>query len=266
MHHQPSSSSTTPNQAGYQPTPFGHPYGYPGYPTQDHQASTSTATGTAEAAATAADGTEDLDTDAAYKAAQDILSAINFSDLYETAAEDAPAAKAQGEAGAGGGDGVEELLSHVQAMLASAQAGGGGAAQAVLPPLPLPAAPSDDGADPRAELQAQLALLAAQLAEVAKIEEVADAARQQQENQHPSQLPLELMSFPGPLPAPMAVLGPPPPLTAPEPVPEPLPIHPQMPVAPASATLVPPLSEPDTKPMPKEEEGESDDDDMEEVI
>ena len=128
VHHQPSSGSATPNQAGYQSTLFGHPYGYPGYPTQNHQASTSTAAGTAEAAATAADGTEDLDTDAAYKAAQDILSAINFSDLYETAPEDAPDAEVQGEAGRAGGDGVEELLSHVQAMLASAHAGGGGAA------------------------------------------------------------------------------------------------------------------------------------------
>ena len=231
--------------------------------------------GTTEAAATAADGNEDLDTDAAYKAAQDILSAINFSDLYETAAEDAPAAEVQGEAGAGGGDGVEELLSHVQAMLASAQAGGGSAAQAVLPPLPLPAAPSDDGADPRAELQAQLALLAAQLTELAKIEEAADAAEHQHQDQQPTQQqsPMELVSLPGPIPAPMAIFGPPPPLTASEPVPEPLPIHAPTPITPAGSAVAPPDPEPDPEPadpepesMQQEEEEESDDDDMEEVI
>lgn len=77
--------------------------------------------------------------------------------------KDLPVAPQSSQQGTGIGNGVEHLLSHVQAALASTNANtntGTSMVAAAQPP-----------SDPRAELQAQLALLAAQLAELAQTDE-----------------------------------------------------------------------------------------------
>lgn len=116
----------------------------------------------------------DSDSVDAYEAAQTILKAINFGNLLQLPAE--------GSDGGHGADdhqsqqsGLETLLSHVQAALASsaAEATAVGSLPVTGPAAPLPRAPPTNVADPRAELQAQLALLAAQLAELSQAEETA---------------------------------------------------------------------------------------------
>ncbi|KAF9533514.1 hypothetical protein CPB83DRAFT_902890 [Crepidotus variabilis] len=162
---------------------------YSGYSTSQPRASTSTAPGTA-AAAQAAVGSSSSSTInkppstenvAAYEAAQSILKAINFGGLLKIPTEQgkedssAPLLHPPQPQQPQVGDGVEHLLSHVQAALAGS-----------MPPVPAsatiqhtPVAPIEAHQDPRAELQAQLALLSAQLAELAQTEEVRIAAQPQ---------------------------------------------------------------------------------------
>ncbi|KAF8955442.1 hypothetical protein BDZ97DRAFT_288427 [Flammula alnicola] len=267
--HASTSSHAATGQQTYQSTPYGYAYtgmAYSGFSAQP-QASSSTAPGASSSSTDANDakaavaGSSDSDTAAAYEAAQNILNAINFGSLYQLAPEEQGehAAKDERQADqqqAGVGSGVEELLSHVQAMLASAEAGagagasgpgssshpgpGGSVGASMMPPPP---PPPDSASDPRAELQAQLALLAAQLAELAKVEDAADLQQQQQQQQQ--QL----------LPTPAAV-------HMPAPAPAPAPIHAPTPIA-AAPSLADVSDIPEALP---EEDEESDDDDMEEVI
>jgi hypothetical protein len=194
-------SSSTPAQQSSSAS-YSYPYGYSGYPTHPAAPATSTIPGapvstqpTEPKPAVPTSTATDPDTAAAYEAAQNILSAINFGDLYQLAPEDRAegatkdAAAQQATAYAPTADnGVEKLLSHVQAMLANAKAegnnennpphqhplppGGAGGLGPGLTTIVQPQVDTDPSADPRAELQAQLALLAAQLADLAKTEEV----------------------------------------------------------------------------------------------
>ncbi|KAF9484887.1 hypothetical protein BDN70DRAFT_25023 [Pholiota conissans] len=316
VHHHHASTTpaaSTPSQPAYTSTPYGYSYpGYPGYTAPQPHASTSTAPGTIAGAqapsGAATDATKtttaaaptitappgsDNDTAAAYEAAQNILSAINFGDLYHLAPEEqneggAGAASGTAATGSGKGDqaptegitGVEELLSHVQAMLASAEhnaaaatasTSGGSATTTAAPHATAEPAPPQSPGDPRAELQAQLALLAAQLAEHARLEEAEGA-------QVPAMQPLvqplpqpHRIIAPAPVQAPMAILSPPSPQPpAPEPVvPQQMVVHPTPTpnVAETPAEITPPPPPPPAPPeaIPEEDE-ESDDDDMEEVI
>lgn len=179
VHHRNSSHSSS--QPPYPP----HPYGYPGYPAYGSQlliADTSSAPATAshpeaKSGPTACSTTESA---AAYEAAQSILKAINFGSLLKLSPEENEkrTEEAEPQPPQSVGDGIEHLLSHVQAVLAgrtseesntntlSAPAG----ESIFSPPLPIP--PHGSGStDARAELQAQLALLSAQLVELAQSED-----------------------------------------------------------------------------------------------
>ncbi|KDR81853.1 hypothetical protein GALMADRAFT_221724 [Galerina marginata CBS 339.88] len=180
-HNHPSTSSqpvTHPSQ------PYGYPgYAhYPGYPTAP-QPSTTPGTEPAASTSTADKFTPpstkvEVDSDA-YVAAQNILNAINFGSMYQLAPEERQGGdeqfkeEQQADGDQPSGNGVEQLLSHVQAMLANNAANSApDAGTTNLTPLPAPqAAPDGSVEDPRAELQAQLALLAAQLAELAQAED-----------------------------------------------------------------------------------------------
>ena len=165
--------------AGQPPYPA-HPYGYPGYPPYgSHQphASTSKAPGAnVEPASSVKNSTEGAtssgDSAAAYEAAQSILKAINFGGLLKLPPDEQNEQK-QG-ASPSVGNGVEQLLSHVQAILAAEnaeEATVGSSAlssgSSLLPSVPAVQA----SAETRAELQAQFALLSAQLAELAQTEQ-----------------------------------------------------------------------------------------------
>jgi len=291
-------SSSTPAQQSSSSS-YGYPYGYSGYPTHPAAPTTSTIPGAPastqptepKTVATTSTAT-DPDTAAAYEAAQNILSAINFGDLYQLAPED-PAEEATKNAAAQqatayaptADNGVEKLLSHVQAMLANAKAEGNnennpphqhplppGGAGGLGPGLTTAAQPqvdTDPSADPRAELQAQLALLAAQLADLAKTEEVPV----------PPQHPQPQVVFAAPDPPAHSTGGdhPPPPPTdtaaaAALPVVATVTtttasLHaPPVPVVPAPATPEAPheMQEPE-RPIEGDDD-DSDDDDMEEII
>ena len=291
------SSSTSAQQSSS--ASYSYPYaGYSGYPPHPAASTTSSISGaptgtqsTTEPKPVAApSAATDPDTAAAYEAAKNILSAINFGDLYQLAPEeradgatnDAPAQQATDHA-LTADNGVENLLSHVQAMLANANAEGnntphqnplppGGAAG--LGPVPktttaLPQVETDpSAADRRAELQAQLALLAAQLADLAKAEEVPPPP------QHPQ--PQVAFATPASPAHPTPVHPPPPPpiaaaAVAPPPVVAAVAtttsIHaPSTPVVPAPAEpeAFHEMQEPE-QPIEGEDD-DSDDDDMEEII
>jgi hypothetical protein len=170
--------------SGQPPYPA-HPYGYPGYPPYgshqpQQQASTSKPPdATAEPASSVQNSpkgaTSSGDSAAAYEAAQSILKAINFGALLKLPPDEQEQnEQKQGTAPQSVGNGVEQLLSHVQAILAaenveevtavvsSAQSSG----SSLVPSVPALQA----SAESRAELQAQLALLSAQLAELAQTE------------------------------------------------------------------------------------------------
>ena len=169
--------------SGQPPYPA-QPYGYPGYaPYGSHQpqASTSKAPGAnPEPAPSVKDPTEGATSSgdsaaAAYEAAQSILKAINFGDLLKLPPDEqherTTTTTTRGAAAQSVGDGVEQLLSHVQAILAAenAEEEGTSAPSSGLSLVPLPTA-LPASAETRAELQAQLALLSAQLAELAQTE------------------------------------------------------------------------------------------------
>lgn len=131
-------------------------------------------------------------------------------------------------------------------------------------PAVSPAPPPDAvAADPRAELQAQLALLAAQFAELAKAEESESGPSHAQVAQ-----PQSMMSQQQPAPPPMHSLQPPPSAPAP-PAAQPTTAQPgSISSDPDSSDELPP-AELDFSHLPDpllEEEDDSDDDDMEEVI
>lgn len=274
VHHHSSTSQSA--SATTQPTysqPFGYGYGQSGYNPYgaQPQASTSTAPGTISSASTGATTTDAVkavtsptsdDNDAAaYEAAQNILNAINFGSLYQLSSEDQTGKDAQPEKTTSG-TGVEELLSH----LSQAMAEQGNAAQQSNPHPAVPPAPPPDPvvADPRAELQAQLALLAAQFAELAKSEESEPVpAPPQAQAAHPQ--PMVALRQPA-LP-PMHSLQPPPLSDTAPPAEQSISSAPGPADPESSDELTPAELDFSHLPDPLLDEGEdSDDDDMEEVI
>jgi len=263
VHHH--HSNATPSHPTPQPTYPGQPYGYqqypgyPGYNPAPQQAAPSAAVVTTSSSPSyekvAATGEA-----AAYEAAQNILKAINFGGLLTLPPEEQE--REYEPIPPQVGSGVEQLLSHVQAALANNATGNTPQA-----PVPLVPAPSSD---PRAELQAQLALLAAQLAELSQTEDSTAIATS-------SALQIEPPSLPMATP-------PPPPI---QPLSAPLPLLPPHTYSTATATALPPDEAVATLPaippattvaalqvtvveQTLQPEGQidedSDDDDMEEII
>lgn len=181
------------------------------------------------------------DSAAAYEAAQSILKAINFGDLLKLPPEEDEAKEGASQSQAVG-NGVEHLLSHVQAVLACRNAEEAATTTGSIPsmvaettPTILPSPSLQVPENQRAELQAQLALLSAQLAEFAQIEEPQVAG-------DPT---VSVSSLAGP---PMHSLTPDEPSSLSQPL-----------------TSMTPLSEPGDH-ASSQSEPESDDDDMEAVI
>ncbi|PPQ65309.1 hypothetical protein CVT24_011436 [Panaeolus cyanescens] len=172
----------------------------------------------------------------AYEAAKTILNAINFGDLLKLPADDSANATSDSHTQDDAAEhqliasGVENLLSHVQAALANSQANPQttqsdipiSGTQASSAPVLQPQSEEEQTGGPRAELQAQLALLAAQLAELSQSENAPPAT----ETSLPhviSPLPQPIIPITAPtpsipqmqplpdLPPPMASLVPPPP-------------------------------------------------------
>lgn len=118
------------------------------------------------------------DSAAAYEAAQSILKAINFGGLLKIPPEDEESKK-EGSSQPSPhtvGNGVEHLLSHVQAVLASRNSAEAATTRSgplpdIATPSVLPSSTVHSPENNRAELQAQLALLSAQLAELVQLEE-----------------------------------------------------------------------------------------------
>jgi len=179
QHHPPPPRVVAAGQPPYPAQPYGYP-GYAPYGSHQPQASTSKTPGAnPEPAPSSLKDSTELATSsgdsaaAAYEAAQSILKAINFGDLLKLPPDEQHEQKTQGAfAAQSAGDGVEQLLSHVQAILAAEnaeeEAPSSGSSLVPLPVLPA-------SAETRAELQAQLALLSAQLAELAQTECQSDA-------------------------------------------------------------------------------------------
>ncbi|KAJ3504182.1 hypothetical protein NLJ89_g8075 [Agrocybe chaxingu] len=278
-HHGHSTSSST-------QYPYGYPH--PGYAGFGAHPASSAAGASSTASKTIPTGTSDGPTADAYEAAQNILKAINFGGLLSMPPDDdqhhnEPQAKDdQAQEVVSIANGVENLLSHVQAVLAANTAGAeaqgavgatGGAAGAMVPAISTPPA------DPRAELQAQLALLSAQLVELEQLERGPDAVLAggvQPLAITPPGTSSTPLALPGPLALPASSSAVP---AATESTPVSTNIVAPAPVVPAMATLVPdapqstlPVSVPtpaqDMLPLEAlpEEDEESDDDDMEEVI
>ena len=189
-HHQqpvPSNVATAPRPPF---PPHGYPYvhmGYPGVPPPPAPAASS--------ASSKQPPDSDSDSIDAYEAAQTILKAINFGNLLQLPTEDSDCLRAEDHQSQQSG--LETLLSHVQAALASSAAGAtlAGPPSVAGPAVPVPLAPStniEPIADPRAELQAQLALLAAQLAELSQAEEAST----------PQDVPLMPLPISAPIPVP----------------------------------------------------------------
>lgn len=257
VHHRNAPHSS--NQPPYPP----HPYGYPGYPAYDSQLPTmptSSAPATdpgpshpaAKSGSAAGSTTESA---AAYEAAQSILKAINFGSLLKPSSEENE--KGTEEAGPqppqSVGNGIEHLLSHVQAVLAvrtskeSNTNSNTMAAESIFsPPLPIPSHGSAS-TDARAELQAQLALLSAQLVELAQSEDSPT------EPQH-----IAIATTISPLPPLMHSLR------AGPPVPLPSQLSSANPDAP-STSLTSHVDNPELA-SSLQDDGESDENDMEEVI
>ncbi|KAI0670899.1 hypothetical protein C8Q78DRAFT_1069623 [Trametes maxima] len=176
QHQHPPAAGAQPPYANY---PYSYPYGYPGYPPHhpgSHAAQAKSAAQSASAPApngvtinsAAKAGEEKDESGDAWEAAQHILQAINFGDLKlaTQTQSTAPAAgqtgqSAQGTAGvpppvivSGGDDDLSAVLS---ALVSAA-----GVTANTEPPR------ASLTEDERAALQAQLALLAAQLTEIAE--------------------------------------------------------------------------------------------------
>lgn len=188
-HHHPNPQQNAHVQP-YPGQPYPYPYGgptpgYPGYPQQPQplvqpqppQPTQATSSEASKAPGSAVDknvhSTSDSDGDA-YEAAQNILKAINFGGLFDIA---------QQEEGGGGKKPDDVTVDQLTSLLVQAQnamSGTNAAQQMTSPPAaPLPTLSAAAGvavamgnvAGPsttnvRAELQAQLALLAVQLAEL----------------------------------------------------------------------------------------------------
>ncbi|KAI0821980.1 hypothetical protein BC628DRAFT_1412540 [Trametes gibbosa] len=178
---QPHAQSPAPGgQPPYNGYPYPYPYGhYPGYPQHHHagrsaqskaatpQAAPASANDTnASTAVKPAEGKDESgEGNDAWEAAQHILQAINFANL-ELAVSSSPKAPSGAQTGAGAdassaSDLVESDLAAVLNALVSA-------ASAAAPAEPPRATLTEDE---RASLQAQLALLAAQLTEIAEGED-----------------------------------------------------------------------------------------------
>lgn len=208
-HHQPAATSTQDPTQPHQPTPYGYPYqtGYPGYPFQPQPQATQQESEKGQVAAPASGNQARVDghVDDPYEAAQNILKAINFGSLLQLPPEE---------------DGKTADANQ---------------SSPTDPPLSVPSTLGIQNTEysdtnPRAELQAHLALLAAQLAELA-----------QADDEDPVSAPLIASTELQPVVA----------------------IHPSPAVVqcpPLMASLLPPAME------QEEEEGSEDDDDMEEVI
>ncbi|KAI0648170.1 hypothetical protein C8Q79DRAFT_558509 [Trametes meyenii] len=183
QHPHPPAAGAQPPYAGY---PYSYPYGYPGYPPHhpgSHPAQAKTTAQPASAPATngvaaggaAKMGEEKDESGDAWEAAQHILQAINFGDLKLATqpSSTAPAAgqsnqTAQGAAGVpppAAATGDDDLSAVLSALVSAA----GVTANAEPPRASLTE-------DERAALQAQLALLAAQLTEIAEGSEDDDAS------------------------------------------------------------------------------------------
>ncbi|KAF8810106.1 hypothetical protein BYT27DRAFT_7232045 [Phlegmacium glaucopus] len=175
-HHQQTPAPSNAATAARPPfPPYGFPYahmGYPGVPPQPEPQPTPGAS----SPSTKQLPDHDSDSINAYEAAQTILKAINFGNLLQLPAEDSDDVLRANDQSQHSG--LETLLSHVQAALANsaAEATTAGPLPVTGPAVPTPPAPPtnlEPAVDPRAELQAQLALLAAQLAELSQAEEAA---------------------------------------------------------------------------------------------
>ncbi|KAG5639489.1 hypothetical protein H0H81_000627 [Sphagnurus paluster] len=263
-HHQSASQTTQTFQGQNYSLPFRQTQG--GFQTYQQQAqakaaaaaTTTTTTTTAASTSTTDDTTPPPATDGAahdaWEAAQNILKAINFDSLLQIPQEDEKAADDNASA---------SLTAGPSTAATSAPAIGG--TDVLTHTTTEETNPSTDAyAAGRAELQAQLALLAAQLAELS----------QEDEEDHVVHYPV-VTSAPAQL-ASVPVLGPPvsaaPPIMASlQPPPQ---IPPQMaflhapadPVAAINHLPPPPVPLVPVMAVPEEEEDSEDDDDMEEVI
>ncbi|RPD62242.1 hypothetical protein L226DRAFT_611154 [Lentinus tigrinus ALCF2SS1-7] len=252
MHHPPQPSSpftTAPLQhnnhphppPGQQPPPYNgysyqYPYGghYPGYPPQQRPPQDKPPASTSIDNASAAKSAEAKEEGDAWEAAQHILKAINFGGLAQTNTTDASRPGASSGADAEPSTAADDELTAVLHALASAAA----AASSAEPPR------STLSDDERASLQAQLALLAAQLTEIAEAEE--------DEGPPPAPVP-EPPSVPEPVPLSAAQASVSQPLHAPaptaqvqplaQPEPQPASVQPQAQM-PVPAPAPPPRAEP----------------------
>ena len=156
QHNNHQHSSPSGQQHAYNGYPYQYPYGshYPGYPARQPSQDKPAAHTSSEHASPAksAEGKEEGD---AWEAAQHILKAINFGGLAQAGADAPRPGTASGPSAA-----TDEELTAVLSALASAAA-----VSSAEPPR------STLTDDERASLQAQLALLAAQLTEIAEAEE-----------------------------------------------------------------------------------------------
>ncbi|RDB24214.1 hypothetical protein Hypma_008698 [Hypsizygus marmoreus] len=233
--HNNQTTPAAPNHA--YPPGYGFPYaqGYPGYPqphppasqTQAQVAATSTPAPATEETqqSTHADGSvED-----AYEAAHNILKAINFHDLLQLPAEEEE--KVPGDSSGGERSAAAEM-SNAASTLPPSTTGFDHFPETVPGTADGVSATEYPGGNPRAELQAQLALLAAQLAELAQT----DAEDEDVMGQQHDRMPVPSTLVP--------------------------PVDPSL-LVPEGASH-PPVQHPPVAAM--EEEEDSDDDDMEEVI
>ncbi|KAH9847901.1 hypothetical protein C2E23DRAFT_862969 [Lenzites betulinus] len=180
---QPHSHSPAPSvQQPYNGYPYSYPYGhYPGYPphhptAQPTQAKAAapqppaaSARGSNGSASTAAKPTEDKvesgEGNDAWEAAQHILQAINFELAASSSKDSSSGTTAQAGAAADGASSHDIADSDLAAVLNALVSAASAAAPAQEPPR------ATLTEDERASLQAQLALLAAQLTEIAEGED-----------------------------------------------------------------------------------------------
>ncbi|PIL22393.1 transcription factor [Ganoderma sinense ZZ0214-1] len=209
---QPPKGQPSSHYPGYQ---YQYPYGhYPGYSQQSQPAAEKPSAPAAASAPTPAENTasakagEDKDEGDAWEAAQHILQAINFNNL---AGEGASADRPDSSSGAvPSSSAVDDLHAALAALTNAAAAAAAAEAQAEAPRTTL----TDDE---RASLQAQLALLAAQLTEIAEAAEEQEESpvltvSAQPEHSHPAPNP---QPTPAPAPTPTKTVElPPPPIAA----------------------------------------------------
>ena len=237
MHHH--QHTHTPSTAAARPPfpPYGYPYAHMGYPGIPPPPPPPPPASVASSPSAKQSPDRDGDSVDAYEAAQTILKAINFRNLLQLPAED-PEDGLAADGHQAQQSGLETLLSHVQAALASSAADASAAGPLAVPaPVGVMPAPSalpiniESAADPRAELQAQIALLAAQLVELSQAEEA---------------VPIVQDMPPAPLPLPISVST-----------------HDPPPQNPPATPAIPDINPSETQ---VDDNDDSDDDDMEEII